>query len=98
MARWWLSMQCTAIPNTSGQAETRQLTLKGRCACHSHPMTWSRKEQSHFCCGGQAKEHISEKLAEECKPPAEKTRAHYVVRARKKSTRSANTHVSYESQ
>jgi len=82
MARWWLATRCSA----STAEVPRSFSLKGRCAHHTHHMTWSRKEKGHFCynCGGTAKQYISDKLAEDCKPPQDKSRGHYVVRALRK--------------
>ena len=81
MAKWWLQSPCAAV-SSSGST----FSLKGRCAHFSHDMRWSRKEKGHFCynCGGIAKQYVSEKLADECKPAKEKSNLYYVVRALRK--------------
>eukprot|EP00959_Pyramimonas_sp_CCMP1952_P417175 8740491-Pyramimonas_sp.AAC.1 len=49
-------------------------------------MEWHKRDQGYYCykCGSVAKHYISEKLGQECAPPSPKSRAQYVVRARRK--------------
>eukprot|EP00959_Pyramimonas_sp_CCMP1952_P152831 3197523-Pyramimonas_sp.AAC.1 len=78
MARWWLQSDCSVTQTCPSVPDI--FPLKGRCAHMSHHIEWSRKEQGHFCwtCGALTKHYVSEKLAGECNPPAEKTKGHYV--------------------